>query len=160
MVDSYCEILWTDSSGSGLGRYPTANYGLRLDDLAKQAVIALQRLRSKILDLCIKNSLTTNVNRKLMYFRSEYTFNTQDYKYTMFFAIVKMVRPETCAGYSYIKSKLENIKMSHFKHDILKSNLHISERTNEISISGETYSGILSRQFKLYSTSSCPLFKD
>ena len=35
MVESHCEILWTDNSGSGLGRHPTANYNSGIDDAAK-----------------------------------------------------------------------------------------------------------------------------
>ena len=58
----------------------------------------------------------------------------------MFFFIVKMVQPDTCAGFSDIKSNLENMKMSQFKHDISIANLNIVEWMNEISISGETYS--------------------
>ena len=50
--------------------------------------------------------------------------------------------------------------MSHFKHDIPKSNLHILEWVNEISIAGETYSEIVRQKFTLYSASSFPLFKD
>ena len=54
-----------------------------------------------------------------------------------------MVRPDTHAGCSDIKYKLENMKMSHFKHDTPKSNLHIAEWMNEIYIYRETYSEIL-----------------
>ena len=50
--------------------------------------------------------------------------------------------------------------MCQFKHDNPKSNLQIAEWMNKISISGENYSEIVRQQFKLYSTSSCPLFKD
>ena len=57
----------------------------------------------------------------------------------MLFVIVKIVRPDTRPGCSDINSNLENMKMSHFKHDIPKSNLQISEWTNKISITGETY---------------------
>ena len=44
--------------------------------------------------------------------------------------------------------------MYHFKHD------KIAEWMNEISIYGETYSKLVRQQIKLYSTSSCSLFKD
>ena len=57
----------------------------------------------------------------------------------MFFVIVKMVRPDTHAVFSDIKSKLETIRMSEFKYGIPRSNLHIAEWMNEISIDGETY---------------------
>ena len=127
MVDSYCEILWAENSGAYLGRHPTENYAAVLDDAANQAVIAKQRLRSKILGLWIKNSLKTNDKRSLRDFKSVYTFNTQDYGAAMLFVIIKMVRPDTRAGCSYIDSKMENMKMSHFKHDIPKYNLHIAE---------------------------------
>ena len=61
-----------------------------------------------------------------------------------------MVRPNICAGFSDIKSNLENMKMSHFKHDTPKSNLKIAEWMNEVSIYGEIYSEILRHKFTLY----------
>ena len=51
MVDSHCEILWDENSGVDLGRLPTENYAAGLDDVAKQALITQQRLRSKMIDL-------------------------------------------------------------------------------------------------------------
>ena len=50
--------------------------------------------------------------------------------------------------------------MYKFKHDIPRYNLKIAEWMNKISITGETYSEILSQTFNLYFTSLCPLFKD
>ena len=50
--------------------------------------------------------------------------------------------------------------MYQFRHDITKANLQIEEWTNKISIAGEIYSEILRQQLLLYSTSSCPLFRD
>ena len=67
----------------------------------------------------------------------------------MFFVNIKIVRPDTHAGYSDIKSKLENTKMSHLKYDIPKSNLQIAEWTNEISIAGETNLEIVRQKFNL-----------
>ena len=62
-----------------------------------------------------------------MDFKYAYNFNAQNDGSAMFFVIVKMVRPDTCAGCSDIKSNLENIKMSHFKHDTPKSKPYITE---------------------------------
>ena len=78
-----------------------------------------------MLGLWIKNSLTTDSKRKLRAFNYAYTLNAQDDGATMFFVIVKMVQPDTHSGCSDIKYKLENMKMSHFKHDIPKANLQI-----------------------------------
>ena len=125
MVDSHCKILWDDNSGAGLGRHPTANHGEVLDNPESQAVISQQLRRSYIIGLFMKNYITTDAKRKLRAFRSEYTFNTQDDGSEMLFVVLKMVQPDTCAGCSGIKCKLENMKMSQFKHDIPKSNLHI-----------------------------------
>ena len=108
----------------------------------------------------MKKYLVTNVKRNLRSFKSAYKFNTQYYGYAMFFVIVKLVIIYTHAGFSDIKSKLENMKMSQFKHDIPKANLLISEWTNKIFIDGETSSENLSKQFNLYPTSSWPLFKE
>ena len=113
MVDSHCEILCADNSGADLGRHTTANYTAGLYDTANKEVISQQRLRYKMLGLWIKNSLTTNAKRKSMDFKSAYTFNTQYDGFARFFVIVKMVRHDTHAGCSYIKSKLENMNMSH-----------------------------------------------
>ena len=44
MVDSHCEIIWADKSGTDSRHHPTANYGAGLDDPAKQAVQAQKRL--------------------------------------------------------------------------------------------------------------------
>ena len=58
----------------------------------------------------------------------------------MLFVIEKMVRPDTHTVCSDIESKLENVKMSPFKHDIPKSNLNIVKWMEEIYIAVETYS--------------------
>ena len=71
-----------------------------------------------------------------------------------------MIQLDTCAGCSDIKYKLENMKVSHSKHEIPKANLHITEWMNDIYIFGEIYSKIVRQKFALYSTSSFPLFKD
>ena len=140
MVLSHCEILWDDSYGEYLGRHLTENYASGLDDSEKQEIISQQRLRSKMLGLRINNYLATDANGKLRDFSSAYNYNTQDDGYAMLFAIVKMVRPETCAGCSDIKYNLENMKMYYLKHEISKANLQIAKCMNDISITGETYS--------------------
>ena len=94
---------------------------------------------SKMLGIWIKNSLTNYYKRKLSAFKYAYTFITQDDGAPMFFVIVKMVQLDTNAGCSDINSKMENIDMYLFKHDIPKSNLQIKKWMNKISISGETY---------------------
>ena len=86
-----------------MGSYPTANYTSGLDDAEKQAIIAQQLLRYKTIGLFIKNYLNTDAKRKLRVSRSGYTYNNQDDGAAMFFVIVKMVRPDTCAGCSDIK---------------------------------------------------------
>ena len=160
MVDSHCEILWSDNSGADLGSHLTANYAAVLENAAKQAVIAQHYLRSKMLCIWIKKSLTTNANRKLRALKYAYNFNAQDDGATMLFVTVKMVRLDTRTGCSDIKSKPENTKMPHLKNDTPKTNLHISEWMNDISIAGGKYSEIARQIFTLYSTSSCQLFKD
>ena len=92
MVDPHCEILWYDNSLSYLGHYPTANYASGLYDVAKQSLINQKRLRSNMLGLWIKNSMTTNSKCKLRAFNYAYTLNAQDDGATMFFVIVKMVQ--------------------------------------------------------------------
>ena len=91
ILDSHCEILWYDNSLSYLGHYPTANYASGLDYASKQAIIDQQRLISKILDPCIKKSLTTDFKLRLRDFVYVYTLNTQYYRAKTFFVIVKMV---------------------------------------------------------------------
>ena len=106
-----------------------------------------------MIGLWIKNFLSTYDKRKLRDFKSEYIFNTQYDGYAMFFVIVKMVRPDTQSWCLYINYNLENMKMSHFKHDIPKYNLQIAEFMNEIYVSGETYSESVRQKLTLYSTS-------
>ena len=139
MVESHYEALWADNSEEKLGRHPIENYSEGLYDAEKQAIISQQCRRSKMIGLWIKNYLTTDPKHKLRAFKYAYTFNAQYDGDTMLFVFVKMVRPDTCAGCSYIKYKLEIMKISHFKHDILKANLHIAKWTNKITIAGETY---------------------
>ena len=100
-----------------------------------------------------KKFLTNDAKHKLRAFSNAYTFNNQDDVYTMFFVIVKMVLPDTHAECSDIKSNLEIMKMYQLKNDTPRANLQISEWMNKIPISGETYSYIVRRKFKLYSTS-------
>ena len=87
-----------------------------------------------MLILWVKNSLTTDDKHNLRAFKTSYNYNKQDYGAAMFFIIVKMVRPETRAGCSDIKKKLETTSIYHFKHDIPTVNLHITECMNNISI--------------------------
>ena len=140
MVDSHPEILWDNNSGAYLGRYSTENHGSGLYDTEKQAIIDQQRLRPNIIGLSIRNSLSTDSKRKLRLFNYAYNFNTQDDGTTMLFVIIKMVRPDAHTGCPYIKSNMDNMKMSQFKHYTPKYNLHIAEWMNEISIYGETHS--------------------
>ena len=135
MVDSKCEILWADNSGAYLGRHPKENYSEGLDGTDKQAIIAKQRLISKMLWIWINKPMNTDANWKLSDFISAYNFNTQDDGATMFCVIIKSLQPDTNAVCSDIKSNMENMNMSHFKHDIPKINLKIAEWMNEISIS-------------------------
>ena len=61
---------------------------------------------SKMLGLRIMNYSTNYYKCKLRYFRSAYTFNTQDDGDSMFFVVIKMLPPDTRAGFSDINSKL------------------------------------------------------
>ena len=91
MVDSHYEILWADNSGADLGHHPTSKYSAGIYDAEKQAIIAQQRLRSKMLGLWIKNSLTTDAKCKLRYFNSAYSFKSQYDGAAIFLVIFKMV---------------------------------------------------------------------
>ena len=79
-----------------------------------------------MLGLWINNSLTTDAKLKLRDLRSAYTFNTQDDGYEILFVIEKIARPDTRSGFSDIKYKLENMKISHFKHDTPKAKMYIA----------------------------------
>ena len=160
MVESHCDILWDDNSGADLGRCTTENCATGLDGGEKQAIISQYRLRFKVIGIWIKKYLTTYAKCKWRAFRYAYAFDTQDDGAEMLLVNVKMVRTYTRAGWSDINSKLENMKMYHFKHEIPKANLHITEWMNDIYIFGEIYSKIVRQKFALYSTSSFPLFKD
>ena len=85
MVESHCEILWSDNTGAGLGLHPTANYESGLDYPQNQSIISQQRLRYKILVLWINKSLTTGAKSKLREFSPIYTFNFQYDRAAMFF---------------------------------------------------------------------------
>ena len=121
--------MWDNNSGSGLGCHPTSYYGSEADNATNKEIIYQQRLRYKMLNLYIKNSLKTDAKHKLRAFNTPYTYNNQDYGATIFFVIVKIVHPNTRAGWSDIKKNLETMRMYHFKHDIPKC-------MNDTSISG------------------------
>ena len=91
ILNSHCKILWADNYGADLGHHPTETYTAGLDDADKQAIIAQQSLRSKILGLYIKNPLVTNSKLKLRYFKSAYTFNAQYDSGAIIFYILKIV---------------------------------------------------------------------
>ena len=44
MVDPHCEIMWANTSVSGLGRYPTADYGAAKYNAENQAIITQSAL--------------------------------------------------------------------------------------------------------------------
>ena len=60
-----------------------------------------------MLGLWTKKSMNTGDKRKVRSFESAYTFNAQYDGAAMFFVIVKMLQPDTCAGFSDIKSNME-----------------------------------------------------
>ena len=70
MVKSHCEIMWADNPGAYFRCHPTANYSEGIDDVEKQAIISQNRLRSNMLDIWFKSSLTTYANFKLWAFKS------------------------------------------------------------------------------------------
>ena len=97
-MGSYHDFLWAENLGEGLGRHPTSNYGSVPDNPENQTVITEQRIRSNIIGLLIKKSLTTDTNRKLRGFRYAYTFNTQYDGSAIFAVIVNMMQRDTCTG--------------------------------------------------------------
>ena len=68
---------------------PHRKYAAGLDDAQKHSIITKQNLRSNMLGLWIKNSMTTNSKCKLRAFNYAFTLNAQDDGATMFFVIVK-----------------------------------------------------------------------
>ena len=113
-----------------------------------------------MLGLWINNYLTIEAKRRLRALQTSNTFNNQYGGDVRFFVIVKMVIPDTRAGCSDTKKKIETTKMSQLEHDISQASLQIIEWMNEISIAGEYYSEFSRQKFNLYSTSYCTLFKD
>ena len=93
-----------------------------------------------MLILLTRNSLTTDVKYKLREFNTLYALNRKYDGRAILFVILKMVHPDTCAVSSDINTELDTMKMSHFKQDYPKANLHIVEWMINISISGEIYS--------------------
>ena len=149
MVDSCCENMWANNSGEGLGHHLTAGYGAAAEVPSKQLIISQHIIRSKMLSLCIKNSLTTDAKWRLKSFKNSYTYNNQYNGSAIFFVIVKMIGPDTHAGCSYININMETMIMSHFNNDTSKENQHIVEWLNKISIDWETYSEISGKKFNL-----------
>ena len=94
--------MWANNLGESLGTHPTAYYGATEDDPNKQIIIYHHRLISIILSMWIKSSLTTDAKGKLRALKNSYTHNNQDDGSEIFFVIVKMVRPDTRSGLSYI----------------------------------------------------------
>ena len=92
MVEPHCENIWEDNAVAGLGRHPIEDYGSGLDVPANQVLFVQYCLRSKILSLWIKNSLTTDAEHKLRAFKTSYTYNNQYDGAAMLFVIVNMVQ--------------------------------------------------------------------
>ena len=80
--------------------------------------------------LWVRKSLNTYVKCKISNFNTSYALNGQYDESAMFFIVVEIVIPDKYAGCSYIKSKLDTIKMSQFKYYLPKSNPHIAECMN------------------------------
>ena len=120
MVDSYCETLWENNSFSGLGIHHTAHYDAAKNDAKRQSIISQQGLRSNIIILCIINSLNKYVKYKLRAYKTSYAYNRQGDGSVLFFVLVIMVRPDTRAGFSGIKVKLETMNIYHFNNGIHK----------------------------------------
>ena len=98
MVDSHCEVMWANNSVVGLGCHPIEDYGSAVDFPVKHIIISQHRLRSNMIGLWIKKSLTNDAKHMLSAFRTAYNFNNQYDGTAMLFFIVKMVRPDTCSG--------------------------------------------------------------
>ena len=86
--------MWATNSGAGLGHYSTAYYGSAAEVPAKYLFIYQDSIRSNMISLWIKNSLTTDVKRKLKDFKTSYTYNNKYDGSAIFFVIVKVVYPE------------------------------------------------------------------
>ena len=148
------------NSGVNLVCHPTEYYGSEVDDIENQALISQQSLSSNLISLWIKNSLTTNAECNFRAYKTVYAYNLQYNGATVFLVIVNMVRTGTPKGCSDIKTNTETTTMYQFKHYTPNSNPQIVEWMNKISIEVESYLDIVRQQFNLYSTSSCPLFRD
>ena len=62
--------MWANNSETGFVHHPASDYGAAEDVPENQEIIAQQRLRSKILSLCIKNSLATDDKLKIRAFNT------------------------------------------------------------------------------------------
>ena len=105
-MDSHCENLWADNSGSGIGHKNTSYYGGAEYVASNQVIIYQQHLIFNMINLWIRNSLTTDVKRTLRYYKTLYAYNRQDDGAAVLFFIVEMVHPDTHVGCSDIKIKL------------------------------------------------------
>ena len=106
IVESHCQILWIDNSGSNLVLQPTEGYGVQVHIYEGQKLIYQQHLIFNMINLWIRNSLTTDVKRTLRYYKTLYAYNRQDDGAAVLFFIVEMVHPDTHVGCSDIKIKL------------------------------------------------------
>ena len=71
-MDSHCENLWADNSGSGIGHKNTSYYGGAEYVASNQVIIYQQHLIFNILSLWVKSLLTTYEKRKLRYSKTSY----------------------------------------------------------------------------------------
>ena len=124
-MESHCEILWEENQGAHLVRHPKSDYVAGLNYAHKHRIIGQQSLRSNMLILWIIKPLTTGVKRKMRAYMSPYAFNIQYDVSKIFFAIVKIVRPDKCEGLSDTKTNLKTMNFYQLNHEIPKGNLHI-----------------------------------
>ena len=131
-MDSHYGIMWGNNSGENLGRRPTEYYVGASDDAQKRKIIYQKLLISNILRLSIRNLLTADVNCKLRAYKTFYSYTRKHDWTAMVFVIFKMVCPDMCVDYSYIKMKLLATRTYKFNNYIPKANLHITLLINKI----------------------------
>ena len=90
--------MWEDNSVAGMARHHTAIYEEGSDDYYKKVIISQKSLTSNIMSLCIRNSLTTDVEHNIMHLNTLYTCNFQHDEVDIFFVIIKIVCPDTHTG--------------------------------------------------------------
>ena len=127
--------------------------------------ITQMRIRSSMIGKWLRNSLTKQGRRKIMLKKKKFQYvntdgSTEDDGPTMFKLIYDMVKPNTRACVSSLKSRMTTYKLSDYGEDVTEMLTAMDDTYNEILQLGGTHDDYILNLFAGLKTSSNKVFSD